>query len=203
MREFSTKWPISYSSFKKSYSSSLGFDSSSFYGSTIGSYKDYSKFKWSYDTRLNKEEQNKIKKLKAAYKPVRDLVVILDYPFKVDICFTQENFSYNQSKRLRYVFVPTECLDEKLSEEDAIGLLSGEGIHEAAHLKYTALRVLTKFLSGSTVRHDFDTINSSSVNDYSSGLNFLVNILEDERVEDKLLKERPGYSLFIEKKKTT
>jgi len=190
-------------SYKRSYSSSLGFDSSSFYGSTIGSY-NYSKYKWS--SKCSSEDNQKIEILKNAYKPIHDLVVILDYPYKVDVCFTTELYNRTKQTDTKYVFIPSSCLSKEgssLSEKEAIEILSGEGIHEAAHLKYTSLRVLAEFYKILDAIYDRDGESTIEVGELNSKspLTSLVNIVEDERIEDKLLKERPGYSIFLDKKR--
>lgn len=183
-------WGSGWSSGKK-YKSSLGYGESSFYDYSRGSY--YGKYSSTYTDPANKEDVEKL--LVSAYKSVREAVVILDFPFRVDICFSVRSFFSRVGKKAtsRKIFLSTKCLNTdttagKLSDADKIDILCGIGIHESSHLKYTQLQVLNSF------RKKGDIKNKPLVNIFT-------NLLEDERVEDKLLRERPGYAEYITKKK--
>lgn len=176
---------------EKKYKSSLGYSSSSYYDYTSSSY--YGTWGTSY---TNTEDEEAVEKLlTSAYKSVREAVVILDFPFKVDICFAASTFLSNSKKENRKIFLSSKILDsKKKTDAEKIDVLCGGGIHEAAHLKYTELKVIKSF---------GDLLVSSGI-DKDKELKFimmLANIIEDERVEDKLLRERPGYEDFLVKKK--
>lgn len=176
---------------EKKYKSSLGYSSSSYYDYTSSSY--YGTWGTSY---TNTEDEEAVEKLlTSAYKSVREAVVILDFPFKVDICFAASTFLSKSKKENRKIFLSSTILDnKKKTDAEKIDVLCGGGIHEAAHLKYTELKVMKSFE---------DLLVSSGI-DKKKELWFvmmLANIIEDERVEDKLLRERPGYEDFLVKKK--
>ena len=176
---------------EKKYKSSLGYSSSSYYDYTSSSY--YGTWGTSY---TNTEDEEAVEKLlTSAYKSVREAVVILDFPFKVDICFAGSTFLDKRKKENRKIFLSSKILDNtKKTDAEKIDILCGGGIHEAAHLKYTELKVIKSFES---------LLKTSGIGK-DQELNFvmmLANIIEDERVEDKLLRERPGYEDFLVKKK--
>ena len=186
---FSTKWTGSgswkswWTSDKKEkrYKSSLGYSSSSFYDYTSTSY--YGTYKTKYTNTEDNEAVEKL--LTASYRAVREAVVILDFPFRVEVCFSSKTFLKKVGGEARKIFLPTRSLDDRnRTDADKIDVLCGTGIHEAAHLKYTMVKVLEGFIVSKTPL-----------------TRALVNLIEDERVEDKLLKERPGYESYITKKK--
>ncbi len=179
-----SKWE-GWSSTRK-YKSSLGYGESSFYDYSRGSY--YKTYSSRYTDPGDKEEIEKL--LTSAYKSVREAVVILDFPFRVDICFASNSFFKHsgKSENRRKLFLSTKCLNSsKLTDANKIDILCGTGIHEASHLKYTQLRVLYSL-------KDRDIENKELIYIFS-------NLLEDERVEDMLLRERPGYLEYITKKR--
>lgn len=171
---------------EKKYKSSLGYSDSSFYDYSSGSYYG----KWG-STYTNVEDVEAVERLlTSAYKSVREAVVILDFPFKVDICFSGDTFFRQSKDKARKIFLATKSLDDKKrSDAEKIDVLCGNGIHEASHLKYTELRVLKTFRDTIESEREFELID------------ILTNMIEDERVEDRLLKERPGYENYITKKK--
>lgn len=171
---------------EKKYKSSLGYSDSSFYDYSSGSYYG----KWG-STYTNVEDVEAVERLlTSAYKSVREAVVILDFPFKVDICFSGNTFFRESKDKARKIFLATKSLDDKKrSDAEKIDVLCGNGIHEASHLKYTELRVLKTFQNSIKLDFEFELVD------------ILTNIIEDERVEDRLLKERPGYENYITKKK--
>ena len=171
------------------YRSSLGYCGSTLY--------DYSKM--SYDGRWKRSftdpgDRDQVEKLLlAAYKAVREVVVILDLPFEVKICFSVDTFCKKHSDNRRHLFLSTKCLDDKTSSDsDKIDVLCGVGVHESAHIKYSEVRVMESFKVSLSTKGD-DEVKFKLL---------LFDILEDERVEDRLLKERPGYLTYITTKKT-
>lgn len=189
------KWWEKYSSGNvttKKYKSNLGwgrdlYSTTSYYGygySTRGGYSYFS-------GKDNLDEVARI--ITKAVKATRDMIVILDFPFKIKICLNKEDIAYNVSdKNSRCIFISTSPVDDKdLNDVEKINIICGAGIHEATHLMYTEMRILNKFKNSLE--------NSEYIKDPINKLKFLIaNILEDERSEDLLLKNRPGFSGFID-----
>lgn len=181
---------------KKKYKSSLGWSrgklastTSSYTSTYYGGGYDYSRYYSSLSGRELKkmsfeERRLLVSLISRAYKAVRDMIVILDFPYQVLIKFS--NYSnYEKAKIHKTIFVPTKVLDDDKKEEtEKINVICGLGIHEASHLKFTDRKVIA---AGSS-RYKSDVKKISDI---------LINIIEDERVEDKLLSERPGYTEFI------
>jgi hypothetical protein len=180
------KSSLGYSSSK--LSESIGYDSS-WYGS------------YSYSGRTADETEKARILIEKTYKAARDLVVILDLPFKVSVQMTADG-SEMEFGNYRRIFLPTKVLnDSTYTEADKISVCSGQAIHEAAHLKYTELAVIESFqakLEGGVEVEDV-TVGSRVKIEF---IKALMNIIEDERVESLLLQERPGYIEFIDKAKT-
>lgn len=198
---------------KSKYKSSLGWEESKLYDNY---YTSYSQSTYFYPTS-KKEDTEKInnleKILNKAYQTTRDMIVILDFPFPVDIDF-EGSYNHEYDSRRGYnkrrIFIPTEIFDEpdsKYSESDKIGIFCGQGVHEAAHLKFTTFKNYKTFIN------TLNKINNKNLSDEERKtcdadgntlvnlVQLFINIIEDERVEDALLKERPGYSQFIIKTK--
>lgn len=139
--------------------------------------------------------------LNKAYKSAKDLIVVLDFPFKLNIYMEKNNYHDSDTKSNRYVFLPTKVIDEiGLSDIDKINIISGLGLHEAAHLKYTELKVYDTYINMTAKKVDSDPDIYIKYETFSL-LKVIINLLEDERIEDQLLKERPGFLEFIEKGK--
>ena len=187
------------SSYKSRYRSSLGYSTSRL-SDTVSYYNTYSSF---YYKKSSDIEASRII-LERAYKSARDLVIVLDFPFKIRIqlASTDSDFGgFYDLKQSRRLFIPTAVLDEsKYTEAEKINICSGLAIHEAAHLKFTEINVLNRFLEKLVNEKIFEDekIEKGHVEFLSS----VINIIEDERVEDKLLTERPGYTDFIDKAKS-
>lgn len=178
--------------YRSRYKSSLGYSSSRLTSSATwwaggGAY--------SYYGTAGRSSGDAFEKLKLflvkATKEARDLIVILDFPFKVRIDYTLD-WRY-LPKDVKRIFVPTRMItDSSIPDEEKISIFCGLAIHEAAHLKYTEYRVI----------NSFESLISSSKKKYSMRemefMKTLVMMIEDERVEDCLLKERPGYLEFID-----
>lgn len=181
--DFTTASSWSWSSPKKKYKSSLGWGSRRLYD-TASYYVPTYRYK---DVIANTEEL-----LRKAYKATRDMVVILDFPFDVDIHLSTATYIDNCKKKR--IFIPTTILDQssdKYDDSSKINTICGLGIHEAAHLKYTDARVLVEFAK--------KVDKGDGASSTKSLTEILANIIEDNRVEDSLLIERPGFSEFIEK----
>jgi hypothetical protein len=186
--------------YKSRYKSSLGYSSSKLsesigYGSSW--YGGYS----SYSSRTADDTEKARILIEKTYKAARDLVVILDLPFKVSVQMTPGGGEMEFGD-YRRIFLPTNVLDDSTySEADKISICSGQAIHEAAHLKYTELAVIESFQSKLTSGVKVEEVKADSAAKVDF-IKSLINIIEDERVESLLLQERPGYIEFIDKAKT-
>jgi hypothetical protein len=175
-----------YSYYGRKYTSSLGWsrnklsDSSSYYSSWGSSYSS----SWSCSgSGAESFDKKGLLLLAKAYKAVRDMVVILDFPFEVIVRLSTYGKGLKaKTKKTRTIYVPSKVIDSKdYSDDEKINILCGLGTHEASHLKYTEYRTYTNFTEGAKREEKFFT-----------------NLIEDVRVEDRLLSERPGYLNFIE-----
>lgn len=172
-----------YSYYGRKYTSSLGWsrnklsDSSSYYSSWGGGSS------WSYSGSGDSFDKSGLLLLAKAYKAVRDMVVILDFPFEVIVRLSKySNGLKAKTKKTRTIFVPSKVIDSSnYTDDEKINILCGLGTHEASHLKYTEYRTYTNFTKDAKREEKFFT-----------------NLIEDVRVEDRLLSERPGYLNFIE-----
>lgn len=187
-------WKTAY---KSRFRSSLGYSSSKL-SESIG-------YGYGYSLRTKDSTEKERILIEKTYKAARDLVIILDLPFKISIQLTSKGEEMERGN-YRRIFLPTSILDEKeYSVEERISICSGQAIHEAAHLKYTELSVLEGFLSRLS-KSDVEVspgeeIKADTLNKVSF-ISSLINIVEDERIESFLLQERPGYIDFIDKAKT-
>lgn len=187
--------------YKSRYKSSLGWESGKLSDLNKGSIFTY------YGGSRSSHSSDDERILTNAYKSVRDMIVILNFPFKVDVkitnsggtmyYFDDRSASAGIKREKARILIPTKILDDSsYKEDDKITIFCGLGIHEAAHLKYTRIRIFKDLYS---------TIKTTLGKDFSESryyfLKTIIDMLEDERVEDSLLKERPGYSDFIEKSK--
>lgn len=181
--------------YKRKYKSSIGWDKDRL--STIS----YSSWTSSY-SRSSSTLSESEKILTCAYKSLRDMIVILNFPFKVDIKISNENMHkyYHtldtaSDRKIARIFVPTDILDNSGYDEQAkMDIFCGLGLHEAAHLKFTVSRVI-RFVSEELIK--IPEIKKRKTRERF--VKSLINLIEDFRVEDKLLSERPGFSTFIER----
>lgn len=147
---------------KKNYSSRLGFSESAHrrsYSSYYGGYyygSSYYNREGEKDSRDLKKE--KIEILKSAFSNSRDLVNILEFPFRLNIYYDADGYSRN----IRYhksveknIFINTvTCANFKSTSEitedkraRCIQIISGNAIHEAANLKFTNISPTLRFFS--------------------------------------------------------
>lgn len=181
----------------KRYRSSLG------WGSELSDYyTDYYSNKFFYSKKLvDGETVKKAEQLiTKAYAATRDMIVILNFPYKVNIqLLTNKDEEQLErcifGKNSRRVFIPTIVLnDDKKEDSEKINIMCGLGIHESAHLLNTEFIVIDSF------KKNVFSDSKLSINEQNILLD-IVNLLEDNRVEDKLLIERPGFLDFIENSK--
>lgn len=177
--------------FGKRYKSSLGWSSSKLSSTTS------TKWSWwgsSYSTasRSADSDAKNYELLKKAYSNTREMIVILDFPFNVYIQTTTSNPIPGTDKTGRKIIIPTKVMDDKSRDDDTkVVVICGLGIHEAAHLKYTAAQVIDKYKKGLIE-------GRLSESEVELAL-MLSNYIEDARVENKLLEERPGFAEFFDK----
>lgn len=124
---------------------------------------------------LTKEEL-----IKRAYSIAKDMIVVMDPPFKVYIRIS--NHGGHGATDGKYVYVSTKVFDDpELSVGEKFDVFLGLTIHEGCHLLYTDLNWLNKMT--------FDAVKH------------IWNIIEDERVERLLGDLKPGLANFLEKTK--
>lgn len=183
--------------FRKSYKSSVG--NSGELSRTINRSYWYGESYYSYSS-VGKEEDAQLSKLiEKAYSSVKDMITIMDFPFPIRVNLNEgsdESSSYSdyfsEEKRdnsERRIAVPSKIFDSTEDNETKINAFCGFGLHEAAHLRYTYLRVYLNFLSFISGKYTFEE---------GEIIKIFINLLEDNRVEDLLLTERPGFQDFID-----
>ncbi len=126
---------------RKKYSSSLGWsrnrltDTTSYYSSSRWS-SNYSSY--NYSSGSKKAEKGNLILMSKAYKAVRDMIVILDFPFEVIIKLNNCGGGLiGKTKKTRTVCVPSDVMNYSDYSDDAkINILCVLGNHEASHLKY-------------------------------------------------------------------
>lgn len=183
--------------FRKSYKSSVG--NSGELSRTINRSSWYGESYYSYSS-VGKEEDAQLSKLiEKAYSSVKDMITIMDFPFLIRVNLNEgsdESSSYSdyfsEEKRdnsERRIAVPSKIFDSTEDNETKINAFCGFGLHEAAHLRYTYLRVYLNFLSFISGKYTFEE---------GEIIKIFINLLEDNRVEDLLLTERSGFQDFID-----
>lgn len=183
--------------FRKSYKSSVG--NSGELSRTINRSSWYGESYYSYSS-VGKEEDAQLSKLiEKAYSSVKDMITIMDFPFLIRVNLNEgsdKNSSYSdyfseeeRDNSERRIAVPSKIFDSTEDNETKINAFCGFGLHEAAHLRYTYLRVYLNFLSFISGKYTFEE---------GEIIKIFINLLEDNRVEDLLLTERPGFQDFID-----
>lgn len=183
--------------FRKSYKSFVG--NSGELSRTINRSSWYGESYYS-NSSVGKEEDAQLSKLiEKAYSSVKDMITIMDFPFLIRVNLNEgsdESSSYSdyfsEEKRdnsERRIAVPSKIFDSTEDNETKINAFCGFGLHEAAHLRYTYLRVYLNFLSFISRKYTFEE---------GEIIKIFINLLEDNRVEDLLLTERPGFQDFID-----
>lgn len=183
--------------FRKSYKSFVG--NSGELSRTINRSSWYGESYYSYSS-VGKEEDAQLSKLiEKAYSSVKDMITIMDFPFLIRVNLNEgsdESSSYSdyfsEEKRdnsERRIAVPSKIFDSTEDNETKINAFCGFGLHEAAHLRYTYLIVYLNFLSFISGKYTFEE---------GEIIKIFINLLEDNRVEDLLLTERPGFQDFID-----
>lgn len=144
---------------------------------------------------------DKAELLSKIFRSIRDIILILDFPFPVDIRLNQDIY-YTAPENSRRMFVPTKVVDDSnYSREEKTNILCGLGIHEASHLKFTEYRIVQSIENTYYLKTGIDEIDNDSTFVFVTFVKHIFNILEDTRIEDKMLTERPGYAIFLEAEK--
>ena len=180
---------------KGRYHSSLG------WGSELSDYytRYYSSFSYTSLDTIEKAEEL----LNKSYSATREMIVILNFPFTVEIQLLGNTTEKEKLDRklfrdnCRRLFIPTSVLDDnKRDDSEKINIMCGLGLHESAHLLYTEYIVLENFKNNILkLSLDVDSEKKYVLLD-------LINLIEDSRIEDRLLRERPGFFDFINNAKT-
>lgn len=181
--------------FRKSYQSSIG--NSGELSRAVNHESGY-KYK-SWESVGVKEDTDTSKLIVKAYSSVKDMITIMDFPFSIKINLKEiekDSSSYSddfdstvEDINQRRIFIPTNIFDSSETKETKINAFCGFGIHEAAHLRYTYYRVYRDFVNYLS--------STESYIEHKDMIKIFINLLEDNRVEDLLLTERPGFQEFI------
>lgn len=113
--------------------------------------------------------------IKRSYQLAKDMITSMNIKGKVTIKISNSSVSATDGKIVR---VSTKVFDDEvLSVGDRLDVFMGLTIHEGCHLLYT----------------NFDIPRSGDI------IGFLFNVIEDERIEQLLGDEKPGFANFLEK----
>lgn len=184
---------------KKKYKSSIN------WGRSLTESSYYSRYSsWADVWRSGESDKEKEELIRRSYIATKDLIVILDFPFRIYIQITKnsQNTEDDSGKGIygdRRICLPTSIVDyydDDVDDNKKVNTICGLGLHESAHLMYSDWKVYYRYIS--TELNPKHELSSQEV-DFTTAL---INLIEDERVEDKLLSERPGLSEFIELAKT-
>lgn len=118
--------------------------------------------------------------IKRAYTLAKEMIVVMDPPFKVNVKITTgTSDSFTTGKT---VCVNTAMFDDpELSVGEKLDTFLGVTIHEGCHLLYTDFKEGAKITKGV--------------------IHYIFNILEDERIEELCGENKPGLANFLEKSK--
>lgn len=117
--------------------------------------------------------------IKRAYTLAREMIVVMDPPFKVTVRITPDDVSATDGN---IVYVSTKIFDEvEYSTGEKLDIFLGLTVHEGCHLCYTDLKWLHKITNKVIIR--------------------IWNIIEDERIERICGDQKPGLANFLEKTK--
>ena len=185
-----------------SYFSGRGYYGESSYYHTRPTFSSiYGDYFGSRTKTLSADETSKFEGvLKEAIKLTKEFISILDLPFRVALFFDNGKEEFCPYENTKQLFIPTSIFDDakERSNEELINTTVGLGIHEAAHMLYTEIRVYeevyTKFWGKEKVDSKDKAIQALKI--------LLFNLIEDERVDECLLSSRPGYREFIDAAKS-
>lgn len=117
--------------------------------------------------------------IKRAYPMAKDMIVVMDPPFKVHVKITSGDTSATDGKT---VYISTKMFDDpELSTGEKLDTFLGVTVHEGSHLLYTDLTWLKKITNHMVMQ--------------------IWNVIEDERIEQLLGENKSGLANFLEKSK--
>lgn len=117
--------------------------------------------------------------IKRAYPLAKEIITVMDPPFRFRVQISKGLDSYTDSK---VVCVSTSMFDDtELSVGEKLDTFLGTAVHEGCHLCYTDFKEANKI--GKKVIHS------------------IFNVLEDERIEELCGELKPGLANFLEKSK--
>lgn len=115
--------------------------------------------------------------IERAYSIAKDMISIMDIPVKIVIRLSKKE---NCTVAGTQIFVATDVFDDKILSIDAkLDVFCGFAIHEGCHVKYT----------------DY------YAPDHNKLIHTLWNIIEDERIEQLVCQDFPGYAKYLEQTK--
>lgn len=170
-------------------------------GSYFSGYK--SSFGWDHDARKKGDSYSSafwrpsVSKDKAllitrAYNLAKEMILVMDTPTRVTVKILNDNDNEEAYTDGKAVFVSTKVFDDtKLEETAAVDIFSGLTIHEGCHLLYSEMNTFKEWIEFHKIAKSGDLELRKHV----------FNILEDERVENKLGENKPGLMAFLEKTK--
>lgn len=136
--------------------------------------------------------KDKVQLITRAYNLAKEMILVMDTPTKVNIKILSDSpeVGYTDGKT---VFVSTEVFDDKTLEEEteAVDIFTGLTVHEGCHLLFTRLSKFKSWIKSHVDEKTFDIQLRQ----------YIFNALEDERVEQELVKVKPGLMAFLEKSK--
>ena len=175
-----------------------------YYKSGLGWGEDKYKSSYSFwDSESSSKKMDKTELLVKLYKSIRDIIVILDFPFPIDLRFCKRGYC-TAAANARKLYVPTAVVDEPdtvYSRDEKTNILCGLGVHEAGHLKFTEYRMVKTVINMISLNTGVTEIDEDDTKHFINFTRGIFNILEDTRIEDKMLTERPGYVCFIDAEK--
>lgn len=119
--------------------------------------------------------------IKRAYSLARDMIVVMDPPFKVSIRITTGESAMSATDG-KVVYASTKMFDDpELSTGEKLDTFLGVVIHEGCHLLYTDLTWISKVHLKVVLQ--------------------IWNVIEDERIERLCGEHKPGLANFLEKTK--
>lgn len=139
--------------------------------STLSKEAAYSEYLLEAPTRLDL--------LKRAYPMAKDMITVMNPPFKVNVKISKGSDSFTGGKTIT---VSSKMFDDvDLSVGEQLDVFMGLTVHEGAHVIYT----------------DFEVLRMEGF--ANQAIKALFNIIEDERIEQKVGEEKPGLARFLEK----
>lgn len=152
-----------------------------------GTDKSYSSIFWRPTISKDKAEL-----ISRAYNLAKDMILVMDTPTRVGIKILDDSLSDVAFTDGKVVFVSTNVFDDtKIQESEAVDIFCGSTIHEGCHLLYSKMKPLENWI------RTHEELGTEDL-EFRKYIN---NVLEDERIESELAKNKPGLIVFLEKMK--